>query len=337
MTPFERFARTTGNGAPAAWVRPGPDGLPREHVSEVQRMRVLTAMVHVACERGVGAATVAHVVSRAGVSRRTFYDLFENRQECFLAAFEEAVALAAERARTACAAQERWVERVRAGLLALLEFFEDEPELARICVVQALAAGPDTLARRAQLLELLTAAVDEGRTAAPGRQPPPLAAQGVVGGALGVVHTRLLVRDATPLRELTNPLMAMIALPFLGPAAARRELSRPLPERTRPPAPVPPPGARRDGPLEGLNMRLTYRTLRVIETVAAHPGASNRDVRGRAGIRDEGQISKLLGRLERLGLVENTGDGQARGTSNEWRLTARGRELQRTVGAAGRG
>jgi DNA-binding MarR family transcriptional regulator len=74
-------------------------------------------------------------------------------------------------------------------------------------------------------------------------------------------------------------------------------------------------------------MRLTYRTARVLEVAATHPGASNRLVGERAGIYDQGQVSKLLARLERLGLLANTGEGQSRGSSNAWRLTRKGAQV----------
>jgi DNA-binding MarR family transcriptional regulator len=120
--------------------------------------------------------------------------------------------------------------------------------------------------------------------------------------------------------------MSMIVLPYLGPAAARRELSRPLP--TLPPAP---PAGESDtaSALDGLHMRLTYRTLRVMSVVAQVPGLGNNRIGERAGVRDQGQISKMLARLASLGLLENTGKGQPAGRSNAWRLTPKGERLER--------
>ena len=77
--------------------------------------------------------------------------------------------------------------------------------------------------------------------------------------------------------------------------------------------------------------RLTYRTIRVLAVISAESGLSNGGVAERAGIADPGQASKLLARLERLGLVENTGEGQARGAANAWRLTRKGKDLERTT------
>ena len=114
----------------------------------------------------------------------------------------------------------------------------------------------------------------------------------------------------------------MVALPYLGVAAARRELARaaPSPARLRP---TPGPD-----PLRRLGMRLTYRTVRVLTAVAATPGGSNRQVADESGIGDPGQISKLLASLHGLGLIENTGAPTARGAPNSWVLTDRGWEVQ---------
>ncbi len=87
-------------------------------------------------------------------------------------------------------------------------------------------------------------------------------------------------------------------------------------------------------PLEGVTLRLTYRTMRALTVIAARPGLSNSQVSELAGISDQGQISKLLARLSRLGLIENTGEGHTKGASNAWRLTPDGRHLERRVGAS---
>jgi AcrR family transcriptional regulator len=288
-------------------------------------MRILAAMVQVACEHGVGSASVARVVGMAGVSKRTFYDLFEDREECLLVAIEQAVALAGERVSAACETQERWVDRVRAGLVALLVLFDEEPGLARLCVVESAAAGSGALACRGEVLDQLARLIDGGRAAAR-RQPPSFTAEGVVGGVLSVIHGRLLNPDAGTLLELANPLMSFIALPYLGGGAARIELSRPVPA-------VAAPGKRNGTPSPpgGLDMRLTYRTMSVLVAIASRPGLSNSEVSVRAGITDQGQISKLLGRLARVGLVENTGDGRSNGVAKAWRLTCTGEQVERAI------
>jgi len=115
-------------------------------------------------------------------------------------------------------------------------------------------------------------------------------------------------------------------LPYLGQAAAAKELTRAIPKARRAPSrPV-------EDPLDGLHMRITYRTLRVLAAIAELPGGSNREIADRAGIADQGQSSRLLTRFEGLGLVENTG-GQAKGAANAWTLTTKGDQIQSVVGA----
>ncbi len=300
-------------------------------VTEVQRTRMLSATVQVVGELGYERMSVARVTSRAGVSRRTFYDLFVDREACFLAAFNETVQGARALACEAAAGEREWRTRVRAGLAALLSFFADDPLAGRVLVVDALKAGPAVLERRAGIVAELIEVVEGGRAQVRGgRDVAPLTAEGVVGAVLAVVHTRLLGSNGESLTELLNPLMAMIVRPYLGAAAAEKELERPLPagRRTRRKAPA-------ADPLDGLDMRLTYRTLRVLATIAEAPGASNREVARAAGVIDQGQISKLLTRLEGLGLIRNTGVGHIKGEPNAWQLTGRGREIEQAVRGEG--
>jgi hypothetical protein len=148
--------------------------------------------------------------------------------------------------------------------------------------------------------------------------------------------------ERRPLVELLGELMGMIVLPYLGPAAARREQGLALPAPVAP-SPVPrpewPARAVAD-PLESVPMRLTYRTSRVLEGVAELAGRgsdpSNREIADHAGIQDAGQVSKLLRRLESLGLLANSGLGHAKGEPNAWRLTAQGELVARSIRAHSR-
>jgi AcrR family transcriptional regulator len=291
-------------------------------------------MVAVAYERGVARATVGDVTAKAGVSRKTFYELFDDREHCLLATIDQTVERASERVRSACVVQRRsWINWIRAGLLSLLRFCDEEPARARLCVVDSMAAGPEVLSRRKELLEQLAALVDEGRAAAR-REPPPFTAEGVVGGVLSVLHRRLVVPDGTPFVEMLGPLTSFVVLPYRGGSIADRELHRPLPTDIGTTN-----GSRRTltgsrsatSRVEGLDIRLTYRTIRVLEVVAAEPGLSNARVSERAGVTDQGQISKLLSRLAGLDLIENTGQGQRNGATNAWQLTGRGQAVERLV------
>ncbi len=304
---------------------------------------MLAATVEAVEQVGYARLTVAQVIGRAKVSRKTFYDVFLDREDCFLAAFNEAVARMQAIATEAYEGESSWREGMRAGLVALLVFLNAEPGLARLCIVEALGAGPRVLDRRAEVLGQLREVVDRGRTEGGGRstraassskraratrEPAEITAEGVVGAVFAVLHTRLLAGGKRPLTDLVGPLMSMIVLPYLGARVASNELTKPAPK-------LPKVGrgsqVLRKDPLEGLDMRLTYRTVRVLSVIGEHPGASNREVAEGSGIADQGQISKLLARLERLQLIENSGGGQLRGASNAWRLTERGGQVERAT------
>jgi len=159
-----------------------------------------------------------------------------------------------------------------------------------------------------------------------------LTAEGVVGAAFAIVYARLLRGERKPLVGLLGELMGIVVLPYLGAAAARRELARSAPRGSRRASADPGVlGGAVGDPLQGVSMRLTYRTARVLEGVAELPGASNREVAERSGIHDPGQVSKLLRRLESLGLLVNTGEGHAKGEPNAWSLTPRGERVAQSV------
>ena len=308
---------------------------------------MLAALVDVVAEHGAANLTVTHVVSRSGVSRRTFYEIFEDREDCLLATLENAVARIARDVEEAHGQSGSWRARIRAGLVVLLELLDDDPEIARLLIVESLAAGPRALVYREQVLAPIVAAVDDGRTQAKrGNGPPPLTAASVVGGVLSVLHSRLLTGapglrgadvpgpcpvESSPtgspgLVELTSSLMSMIVLPYLGQAAAQKEMEQPPPRRLEAPR------ERFKDPLGDLDMRLTYRTVRVLAAVATSPASSNRQLGQAAGIEDQGQISKLLARLRKLGLIENADTDPGKGAPNAWTLTTRGEGVMQTVG-----
>jgi AcrR family transcriptional regulator/DNA-binding MarR family transcriptional regulator len=296
----------------------------------------LGSAVTVVSEVGYGQMTVSRVAGGARVSRRTFYELFDDREDCFLTVFNEAVKSVSELVLAACADECGWEEQVRSGLAALLTFFDEQPGIASLLIVDALQAGSRVQERRAEILAQLAGELHrEGAT----REIPPLTGEGLAGAVLGVIHTRLSAKQPGRMLDLLNPLMGMILLPYLGSAAAQRELKRPVLKHARATrtrtrtrrslkeaSPSSPLSSRGD-PLAGLPMRVTGRTLMVVEAIDKLPGASNREVATAAGITDQGQISKLLARLERLGLIENTGHGHLSGEPNAWRLTPLGKRL----------
>jgi AcrR family transcriptional regulator/DNA-binding MarR family transcriptional regulator len=296
--------------------------------------------------RGASSVTVARVIARAGVSRRLFYELFADIEDCFLATFDWAVEQAQAGAVEAYTAEDGWRDAVGAGLAALLRFFDDQPLLAQLCVVHAAGGGPRVLEHRSRVMAELCEVVDRGRLEASGsRVPGPVVAEGVVGAVVAVLYTRMLARGAgsagsyaelggeeSPLIELHGELMSLIVLPYLGTGVARKQLGRPAPSpppRRAPPVESLPPSR---STLEEPGARLTYRTVRVLRAIGELPAGSNREVAERAGIVDQGQISKILTRLEYQGLVVNRGGSStARGTPNSWWLTERGEALEQEL------
>ncbi len=290
-------------------------------------------MSEVACERGAANVTTALVVARAGVSRRTFYEIFTDTKDCLLAALDDAIARFADHVIPEFEAGGSWRERIRASLIALLGFLDQEPIAGRVLIVESLGGGPEAIARRSLILNEILPVIDAGRMEKTNPQLTPIAAEGVIGGVFAVIHKRMLEHASEPFVELTNPLMAMIVLPYLGRAAANRELDRPHPLPSRSSG-----QNARANPLEGIPMRLTYRTVRVLQFIANNPRSTNSQIGRAVEIADQGQISKLLARLQRLGLTQNTESMPGKGKRNAWTLTEMGVKLEQamSVNADGR-
>jgi AcrR family transcriptional regulator len=308
----------------------GKQSAARGQVSGMQRARLIGAAVPVVDELGWSSVTVADIASRARVSRRTFYDLFANREDCLLAMLDDTVTRVEQDLAHADVEDSSWVERVRTGLWTILCFLDRDPVLARVCVVQSARGTRRVLEAREALLTRVASVLDEGRTQnTRAAQTPVLTAEGLVGAALMIVYKRLLNGEQAPLSDLHGELLGMIVLPYLGSAAASRERKRAAPSSVSTAThDISSPGrARQEDPLREVPMRVTYRTARVLQTVAQHPGSSNRVIGEGAGLTDQGQVSKLLARLQRLGLLTNTGEGHTRGERNAWNLTPLGERV----------
>lgn len=208
-------------------LRRGPKLHPREHVEEVQRERLLSATVEVVAERGYAGLTVAQVIDRAGVSRRTFYELFKDCDDCFLATFEWGIAQLSSLVVESYLEESSWHNGVRAGLQTMLGFLDVEHGWARLLVVESLQAGGQVVAARLSALEHLSVVLEGRRPREDsGHTPLPLAAKAIVGGSAWIIYSHLIsYQSSSSLMSLQAPIMALIVLAYLGEEEARQELA----------------------------------------------------------------------------------------------------------------
>jgi AcrR family transcriptional regulator len=304
-----------------------PD-LGHRHLLDVNRARLVTATIDALADGGLEKLTVASVIGRAHISRKTFYEVFADRHDCFAAVFAHISARGLAAVSDACAAEAQWLESIRSGLGALLALIDEEPILSRIWFVESLAGDSEVLSQRARALSGAAEAIHRGSPAASELSPPRLAAEATVGGIAHIIHGRIVGASQEPFTTLSRPLMYLITLPYLGPKGASKELRRAPSRARRHKTSVQPRGADRSLRNTGQRkVRLTYRTIRTLGAISDRPGASNFEVSARCGITDQGQISKLLSRLGGHGLIENRGPGQTLGASNAWYITPLGSDL----------
>ncbi len=181
--------------------------------------------MRVVAERGYGATTVADLTREAGISRTTFYAMFADKEACFLAAYDGVVDALIKRIATAYEAEERWPRRARAGLAALLEALASEPDVARLALVEVGAAGPAAQRRYRAALQRLTPLFEEGRDFAPGgRGLPANTSRMAIGAVAGLIADELAEGRAEYLESLLSDLLFATLVPYIGPAAAAREV-----------------------------------------------------------------------------------------------------------------
>jgi AcrR family transcriptional regulator len=208
----------------------GIRSLPADLVSAVQRERLLAAMLRATAEVGYREVSVQDVLDRAGVSRPTFYEHFENKEDCFLAAFDAASARLRKRLEAAGEEGEGWRERLRLVLEDLLRFVVEEPDAAMSLIVDARAACPPALLRRDELLDHFASCLDtrvRAETPTAG-QPSAIAAAGIVGGIEALLYSRINRGETGSLDALLPSLMYFAVLPYEGHKAASEELAVPV-------------------------------------------------------------------------------------------------------------
>jgi AcrR family transcriptional regulator len=163
----------------------------------------------------------------AGVSRRTFYEHFKNKEDVFLAAYDTVAGRLVEGVVEAVEEADTFADQCSAGLAAFLEFVASEPAFGRMCRVEVLAAGLDAVKRRNDTMQAFAALIDhKANELLEGKVPPPLTAETVVGGIYEVVYTRVLRGEIQSLPSLLPELVYSSLLPYLGLEAAREERAR---------------------------------------------------------------------------------------------------------------
>jgi AcrR family transcriptional regulator len=194
-------------------------------VARSQRQRLHVATIRIVAAKGYQATTVADLTRGAGISRTTFYELFKDKEGCFLAAYDDAVDALVRRVAAAYEAEESWPRRARAGLAALLDALAEEPELARLALVDVGSAGPAAQRRYRAALQRLTPFFDEGRDFAPGgRQLPANTSRMAIGAVAGLISDELAEGRAEQLPNLISEVLFATLVPYIGPAAATREV-----------------------------------------------------------------------------------------------------------------
>lgn len=282
-------------------------------------------MVAVVCERAFAGASVTVVCARAGVSRRTFNDLFESREECFLAVLDDGLAQVSALLVRAFDRAGDWREGLRLALGDLLLLFDRRPELARVWLVESLAAGAWALERRAHNVQQLMRLVVERWPAPPQAASHSLAPVCVMQSLLGIVQTHAVTAPGEPMLSLLGSLVEVAVAPYLDRAGTAREVALAC-ERAKElldagdhvPAPSDPPVP------EVLSDPRAHRARRALFYLATHPGASNREVADAVGIKSHTQASQMLARLARAGFLEKAAG--AAGYPNSWSLTTYGHE-----------
>ena len=277
----------------------------------------------VVCEQGFAGASVASVCARAGVSRGSFYELFDGREDCFLAVIDDAYRLSSALIAGAFERAEDWRDGVRRALAELLLLFDREPGLARVWLVETLGAGSWALERRSRHVTALTRQVVESWPQPLGAGPHPLASVSVMASLLGILQTHALAEEPEPMITLLGPLMGVVVAPYLDPPAVEQEIERGAALARQMLAALAPGGGRPTVPVaDALHDPRAYRARGCLRYLATNPGASNRQIADAIGVRSHSQISTLLARLARAGLVHNR-PGRP-GHANAWSLTPSG-------------
>lgn len=197
----------------------------REPVTSSKRERILEGMLEAVGSSGYDGTSVRTVLDLTGLYRQAFYDNFPDKDACYLEAFDYGVERLEAMVVEAAAAQSTWQGKLRAGLTALLDALDGEPDVGRALIVEVHAAGQEALERRAEVMKRIAEFVDSARElAGEGDPPPPIAPEGIVAGIHAIVHARLATGTSDGFRELLPEFMYFAVLPYFGSEMAEAEM-----------------------------------------------------------------------------------------------------------------
>jgi len=206
----------------------GRHGLPREFIVQNQRERIVTALVDTVAERGYNATTVANITKAASVSRRTFYEHFADKEACFLAAYEMVADHIRDSMQVAAEAFEDWPQKVRAALGTMLRFLAGEPDLARVCMIEPVAAGGEIAAKHRASMQGFVEILKAGRPEHNGERPLPEATEAtLVGGIVSLIVREINAGRTEQLEQLLPDLVELTLAPYLGTEEAARLARQP--------------------------------------------------------------------------------------------------------------
>jgi AcrR family transcriptional regulator len=296
-------------------------------VAELRRERILRAMVDIAAAEGFAGASVSSVCARANVSGRVFYETFSSREECFLAALDEGYRRTALLISQEFGATDCWLNGVRRTLASVLDFFDCEPAIAWVCVVESLTAGRWALIRRERHVTSIQRLVLGHWSRLAPEEAYRLASEGSLVSAIGIVQRHLLSGSSQPLTSLLGPLMGQITAPYLSPGVVGVEVERGAElaaelVATRGLHPSSDAGPAEAELPEPLRDPRAHRGRACVQYLAGRPGSSNRQIAKAVGIASDTQISTTLARLAAVGLLEKA-DSKL-GGPNAWTLTSYG-------------
>lgn len=202
----------------------GHHGLSRDQVSESQRERLLAAIAHEVDERGYHATTITGIIKLASVSTRDFYEHFESKEACFIAAFEAVMGHLEELVGEVVAERRgQWPNQVVAALATSLGFFSSQPDLARLCLVEPFTATPTIAIRFREAALSWVPFLELGRTQQPnGESLPASTEDALIGGVISLVSRSILVQEVKSLPSLLPDLVEFVLSPYLGTDQAKK-------------------------------------------------------------------------------------------------------------------